>query len=141
VGDARDEENKPDIRVLQDIAERVETPIAQTVRDRKRPFIEHPDKAGRISLRRNVDHPARSHRSDEDKGRVRDEAATVFVNDAHDLVEGPLQRLATYGAKLGLAGDDIAEPLSQIAIVQHHGSSPTLAGWRAKKVRENGPIW
>src|SRR5215208_4076544 len=127
VGDAGDDEDQSDIRVAQHVPECVETTITQPIGDGDRAFVQHFDEAGRITFWRDIEHATFSRRGDENKGRVRNEAARDIVNDAYDLVYGTLLWLPDNCAELILRRHDIAKALSQFHVICLHARLPAFS--------------
>ena len=54
VADAGNEEQQPDVRVREDVAQRVREPVAGALRDEQRALVEDADEAGRVATRAHV---------------------------------------------------------------------------------------
>ena len=79
LGHARDEEQQPDVRVVDDVALAIQAVVARPVGDRERPLVEHLNEARRVAARRVVGEPVRARGREAQERRERDEAPAVVV--------------------------------------------------------------
>src|SRR5207247_253750 len=91
---ARDEEDRPDVRVLEEVPHPVQSPVARSVRDHEVAVVEDADEPRRGALRRDVAPPLGARRGQEEEGRPRDESAAVLVEDGDVLLDRPVARRA-----------------------------------------------
>src|SRR2546426_12843472 len=89
---ARDEEDRPDVRVLEEVPHPVQPPVARPVRDHEVAVVEDADEARRVALGRDVASPPRAPRSQEEEGRPRDEGAAGARGDGDGLLDPPVPR-------------------------------------------------
>src|SRR2546425_3594966 len=91
---ARDEEDRPDVRVLEEVTHPVQSLVARPVRDHEVAVVEDADEPRRVTLGRDVAPPLGARRGQEEKGRPRDEGAAVLVEDGDVLLDRPVARRA-----------------------------------------------
>src|SRR5438132_1305013 len=91
---ARDEEDRPDVRVLEEVPHPVQSPVARPVRDHEVAIVEDADEAWRVALGRDVASPLGARRSQEEEGQAPDEGTAVLVKDGDVLLDRPVARRA-----------------------------------------------
>ena len=102
VADAGDEEEQADVRVAQDVAERVGQLVPGSVRKQQRALVEHADEARRVAAGAHVAGPVGRRGGEQDEGGEVDEAAGEVVEAIGDLGADDGGGLAEQRAELGL---------------------------------------
>ena len=136
VGDAGDDEEQRDVRVLEDVAVRVGEPVARPVGQEQRPLVEHLHEPGRIAARRDVAAAVGARGRQAEERRQLDELARQLVQPVGDLRLDDVRRLAERRAEGVLGGDHHEEPTAEK--IRHarprrevSRRCPTRATWRA----------
>ena len=96
---AGDQEDQPDVRVLEDVAHTVELLVAEPVGDGEAMLVEHQHEPGRVALRRDVAATRGAGRCEQQERRPLDERATVLVEPGLFLQESPLARVTEHLAQ------------------------------------------
>src|SRR3989454_4029380 len=91
---ARDEEDRPDVRVLEEVTHPVQSLVARPVRDHEVAVVEDADEPRRVALGRDVAPPLGARRGQEEEGRAPDEGTAVLVKDGDVLPDRPVARRA-----------------------------------------------
>src|SRR2546422_4505098 len=91
---ARDEEDRPDVRVLEEVPHPVQSPVARPVRDYEVAVVEDADEPRRVALRRDVAPPLGARRSQEEERRAPNEGTAVLAEVGAVLLDRPVARRA-----------------------------------------------
>src|SRR2546429_130881 len=106
---ARNEEDRPDVRVLEQVSHAVQALVARPIGDYEAAVVEDADEPGRVALGRDVARARATRRRQEEEGRARDERAAVLVQDGDVFLERPLARRAHQLPQLALRGHHVPE--------------------------------
>ena len=99
------EEQQPDVRVREHVAERVGELVARPLRDEQRALVEDVDEAGRIAARAHVAGAVGGGGREQHERRPLDELARQLVEAVADLRLDDGRRRADHVAELCLGGD------------------------------------
>ena len=101
LADPGDQEEQADVRVGEDVPQRVGEAVAGPLGHEQRPLVEHVDEPGRVAARADVAAAVGTRRREQHEGGEVDEPAGELVEPVDDLGADEVVRLAEQPRELG----------------------------------------